>query len=155
MSSVTITLEVTVEQAAAMVLALKDLTPIQLVIDRPVFMKGNEMANVEVPMGKTGYMAIFTTNKEGMKVAAPTGDMFTAMSTDTAVLMATIGVMPPSAPNAGAVALVVKSVSAGNATAKLTDSAGLTEDDVICDVVADLTPAAIAVDEPGIFFLPN
>ena len=155
MPDVKIEFKVSEEQAAAMIAAVVDSTAKRLLIERPIFMRNGKLANFRLTMGETAFLAIHITNKDGVIVPAPAGDVFSAVSGDVAMVIATTDVMP-SGPLQGTPALKLVSVAAGlGITATTTDSAGDNPDVILVDVVADLTPAAITVDEADAVFVHN
>jgi hypothetical protein len=156
MPDVKIEFKVSDEQAAAMIAAIVDSTATRLLVERPIFVRNDgKMANFELPIGETAFLAIHTVNKEKSLVPAPAGDVFTAASGDVATVIATVDVMP-SGPLQGTPALKLVSVAAGTGiTITTTDSAGLQPDPILVDVVADLTAAAITVDEADAVFVQN
>ena len=155
MPDVKIEFKVSVGQVAAMIAAIVDSSATRLLIERPIFMKDGKLANFELTMGQTAFLAIHTMNKEGGIVPAPAGDVFTAASGAVATVLATVDVMP-SGPLQGTPALKLVSVALGLAvTVTTTDSAGLSPDPILVDVVTDVTASAITVDEADAVFVPN
>lgn len=111
------------------------------------------MANFELPMGKTAFLAIHTVDKAGDVVPAPVGDVFFASSADETMIVASVEL---SGPLQGAPELKMVSMALGVGIAvTISDSAGLQTDTILVDVVADLTPSAITVDEANAVFVPN
>ena len=98
------------------------------------------MPNFELNVGNTAFVPIQTLDASGKPVLPPAGDTFTVVSSNTAALTASVGVMP-SGPlqNAAAAVLVGLTVAAG-VTATLTDSDGLTADVQIVDVIPAADP---------------
>lgn len=155
MPEVKIEFVASVEQVKAMVAALESSTARRLLIEKPIFMKDGNMANFELPMGETAFLAIHTVDKAGDVVPAPAGDVFSASSADEAMIVASVDVMP-SGPLQGTPALKMVSVAlASGVSVTISDSAGLQIDTILVDVVADLTPSAITVDEADAVFVPN
>lgn len=89
---------------------------------------------------------IHATGAGGEFEPVPSGDTFTATSSDPTALQAVIG-----QDAGGNAALVVNALKAGNQTVTVTvsDSAGLAPITQDFDIVADTAPTALALDVTG------
>lgn len=106
------------------------------------------MANYELANTSIDDLMITVIDDEGHIVPAPTGDVFSVVSGDPAMLNAVIATMP-SGPAAGAVSLrinALKKLSTAPITVTVTDSASLQAAELIVDIVDDLTPKTITLD---------
>lgn len=130
----------------------------RIVLALPLIIKkdGTVMANFELANDTVAWIPIHVVDASGDVVPAPSGDVFSAVSSDATMMTAVIGVMP-SGPSAGAVALsltpMVKAASA--LTVKVTDTSALTEADLTVDIVGDLTPKAINLDTVDVVTTPQ
>jgi hypothetical protein len=98
------------------------------------------MPNYELNVGNTAYVPIQTLDAGGKPVPPPAGDVFTLASSDSVNAPVTLGTMP-SGPLAGQAAAEVVGVGVvAGATITLTDSAGLTADVQIVDVIPAADP---------------
>jgi hypothetical protein len=146
----------TVEEFAAAFLAkLDNITnllqpnkPVRIALDLPIITRnGKLMSNFELADDTIAAIAIHVVDAAGDVVPAPTGDVFSAVSSDPTKMTAMIGTMP-SGPMVGAVALILTPLVklAAALTATVTDTAALTSEVLTVDVVSDLTPKAISLD---------
>lgn len=106
------------------------------------------MANYELANDSIDDIMITVMTAGGALVPAPTGDVFTAVSSDTVTLNAIISTMP-SGPNVGKASLrmnALKKLSTAPITVTVSDADGLQSSVLIVDVVEDLTPKTIALD---------
>jgi hypothetical protein len=113
----------------------------------PVITRNGKIMNFELTDDTVAAIPIHTVDDNGDVVPAPTGDVFTSVSSDPTKMTAMIGTMP-SGPMKGAVALILTPMVklASNLTATVTDTAALTMEMLTVDIVADLTPKAISLD---------
>lgn len=105
--------------------------------------KGKPVPNYELPNDEVVTITIKTTNSAGMTEPVPTGDVFTAVSSNPASLNAVIGTDASGNP-----ALVVNALvqASPNISVTVSDSAGLAQDVQIFDIVADVTPTNVVLD---------
>lgn len=101
------------------------------------------MANYELADDEVLTATILVRNAAGAVVAAPAGDVFSAVSSNPASLAATIGTDAHGAPALVATPLVQASP---DITVTVSDSAGLTAFEQVFDIVQDVTPKAIGLD---------
>ena len=101
------------------------------------------MANFELANDEVATIPILVDDAAGQAVPAPTGDTFSAVSSNPASLTATIGATAAGNP---AVVLTPLVQASPSLTVTVTDTAGLTAFTQIIDIVADLTPKAITLD---------
>jgi hypothetical protein len=103
--------------------------------------------NFELANDTVSYIPIHVVDANGDVVPAPSGDVFSVVSSDPAKMSAVIGTMPSGAMK-GAVALVLAALVklAPGLSATITDTAALTMGVLPVDIVADLTPKAISLD---------
>jgi hypothetical protein len=122
----------------------------------PVITRNGKIMNFELTDDTVAAIAIHTVDANGDVVPAPTGDIFTAVSSDPTKMTATIGTMP-SGPMMGATALILTPMVklASNLTATVTDKAALTMEMLIVDIVANLTPKAISLDTVDAVMTPQ
>lgn len=118
--------------------------PTRIALELPlVIRKGQVMPNYELKNDTIATITIKTVNAGGVAEPLPTGDIFTALSGDTASLGAAIG-----ADASGAPALILTPLvqSAANVLVTVSDSSGLTAATQIVDIVADNSPKNIVLD---------
>lgn len=101
------------------------------------------MPNFELPNDEILTITVKATNGAGAFEPIPTGDTFTATSSDPASLNAVMGTDA-----GGNVALVVNALvrAAPNVIVTVTDSAGLTAATQVFDIVEDVTPTTLVLD---------
>lgn len=129
--------------------------PVALAIGAPIALKGKiVMANFQLENDAVVAWPILTTNAGGLVEPAPSGDVFTVVSSNPASMNAVIGTatFPPATTPAPAVltnALVAESDPGnhgGGLTFTITDSAGLkSATSPLIDIVVDATPVALDV----------
>lgn len=108
--------------------------------------RGSIMTSVPLLNDQVLTIGIHATGAGGEFEPAPSGDTFTATSSDPSALQAVIG-----KDAGGNAALVVNALKAGNQTVTVTisDSAGLAPVTQDFDIVADTAPVALALDVTG------
>jgi hypothetical protein len=129
----------------------------QIALALPIITRnGKIMATFELSDDTVAAIAIHVTDAAGDVVPAPSGDAFSAVSSDPTKLTAMIGAIP-SGPMAGAVALILTPLVklASGLTATVTDSAALTSAELTVDIVNDLTPKAISLDVIDVVLSPQ
>lgn len=104
------------------------------------------MANYELPNDEIDTITINTTNANGDKEPVPSGDTFTASSSNPSSLQAAIGADSNGDPALVLTPLVQQSPGI-NVT--ISDSAGLQQFVLTVDIVADVTPTNIVLDLAG------
>lgn len=105
--------------------------------------RGKLMANFELPNDQVATILIKATNSGGVTEPVPTGDTFTALSSNAASLGAAIGA--DGSGNPAVVLTPLVRVSPG-ITVTVSDSAGLAQASIIVDIVEDVTPANLVLD---------
>jgi hypothetical protein len=105
------------------------------------------MANIELLNDTVATYPILTTDEDGVGVPAPTGDVFTVVSSNPASLGAAIGATAAGGP---AVVLTPLVQQSPGLSITVSDSAGLTVFTDGVDIVSDLTPKAIGLDTTNV-----
>jgi hypothetical protein len=134
----------------------------RIVLALPVLIRkdGTVMAEkLELKNNMVEWIAIHVVDAAGDVVPAPSGDVFSATSSDDKMVKAEIGTMP-FGPLQGAVALgLTPMVKLADATAALVvtvaDTSNLTKAELDITIVGDLTPAAINLDTTDAVFVPQ
>lgn len=105
--------------------------------------KGKPMANFELPNDQVVTVTIKATNSAGVTEPIPSGDTFTATSSNPTSLGVAIG-----ADAAGNPALILTPLVQNSPGLAVTvaDSAGLAKASLLVDVVDDVTPANLVLD---------
>jgi len=97
--------------------------------------EGNQVPNYELNVGNTAFVPIQTLDAGGKPVPPPAGDVFTLASSDSVNAPVTLSTMPSGPLSGNAAAAIVGVGVVAGATITLTDSAGLTADVQIVDVI--------------------
>jgi hypothetical protein len=128
----------------------------KIALGLPALTRNGTIMNFELTNDAVAAIAIHTVDGPGDVVPAPSGDVFSAVSSDPAKMTAAIGTMP-SGLMAGKVALILTPLVklAPGLTATVTDTAALTMDVLTVDIVGDLTPKAISLDTVDAVFTPQ
>ena len=112
--------------------------------------------NYELANDTVAYIPITTLDAAGAVVPAPSGDAFSAASSNPASLTAAIGVMPAGSAIQGPALVLTPLVQASpGLTVTITDTAGLTSDTQDVDIVQDLTPKSIGLNLTGATTTPQ
>ena len=129
---------------------------IKIALGLPTFTRNGTIMNFEVTNDAAAAIAIHTVDAPGDVVPAPSGDVFSAVSSDPTKMTAAIGTMP-SGPMVGKVALILTPLVklAPGLIVTVTDTAALTMATLTVDIVADLTPKAISLDTVDAVFTPQ
>lgn len=109
----------------------------------PLITKNGKIMNFELKCDTIATITITTVDVEGDIVAAPSGDVFSVSSSDATKLTAAIGT---DASGHAAVVLTPLVRAATGLSITVSDTAKLTSDVQVIDIVADLTPSAIGLD---------
>lgn len=118
----------------------KPATRLALITPIVITKEETKIPNYELNVGNTAFVPIQTLDAAGKPVPPPDGDVFTVASDNAAVAAVAIGTMP-SGPLAGQAAAAIVGVTAGaGVNITLTDSAGLTADVQIVDVIPVADP---------------
>jgi hypothetical protein len=128
----------------------------RIALGLPILTRNGTIMNFEIPNNTAPAIAIHTVDAPGDVVPAPSGDVFSAVSSDPTKMTAAIGTMP-SGPMTGKVALILTPLVklASGLTVTVTDTAALTLVVQTVDIVADLTPKAISLDIVDAVFTPQ
>jgi hypothetical protein len=102
------------------------------------------MANYELNDDWVVSIPIVTQNSAGVAEPAPSGDVYTAVSSNPASLNVVVGFMADGTTPAVLMNALVQ--ASPGITVTLTDSAGLTQWVQIVDIVADVTPTNLMMD---------
>lgn len=117
--------------------------PTHIALGLPVVTRKGIPMNYELLNDAVATFPIVTTNAAGVAEPAPTGDVFTVVSSNPASLNAVIGQTASGAP---AVVLNGLVQASPGLTATVSDSAGLQSFVLTVDIVADITPKNISLD---------
>lgn len=105
--------------------------------------QGDIMPNFELPNDEVVTITIKTTTSSGSVVPVPSGDTFTATSSNPASLGVAVGTDASGAP---AIVLTPLVQASPGLTVTVADSSGLAQASQIVDIVADVTPANVVLD---------
>ncbi len=139
------------DEIAEAIIAPPQPVPVSISLALPTrTVKGVLMANFELPNDEIVTIPILTDDASGAPVAAPSGDVFSVVSSLPASLNAVIGATASGAPAVVVNALVAAHMNADPTAPDLfitvSDSAGLSVFVQAIDIVSDTTAKAITLD---------
>jgi hypothetical protein len=123
--------------------SLRPRKAVRLKLCLPTLTRNGETVDFQLANDTIATIPILALDAAGAAVPAPTSDTFSVVSSDPTSLGASIGTDASGSPAVVLTPLV--QVSPG-LTITVSDSAGLTSDAQVVDIVADLAPKAISLD---------